>query len=87
VLFTLIWWFTSKPRPRFAASGLFLLGYGVVRFCIEFVRVPDDQLKYLAGGWFTMGQALSLPMILGGIAMLVYAYRRGVPSGNLAVAR
>jgi len=87
VLFTLIWWFTSKPRPRFAASGLFLLGYGVVRFCIEFVRVPDDQLKYLAGGWFTMGQALSLPMIVGGIAMLVYAYRRGVPSGNLAVAR
>jgi phosphatidylglycerol---prolipoprotein diacylglyceryl transferase len=87
VLFAIVWWFTSKPRPRFAPGGLFLLIYGIVRFCIEFVRVPDAQLQYLAGGWFTMGQALSLPMIAVGIGLLVYAYRRGVPSGNLAVAQ
>jgi phosphatidylglycerol:prolipoprotein diacylglycerol transferase len=87
VLFAIVWWFTSKPRPRWAPGGLFVLIYGTVRFCIEFVRVPDAQLSYLAGGWFTMGQALSVPMILLGIGLLVYAYRRGVPSGNLAVAR
>jgi phosphatidylglycerol:prolipoprotein diacylglycerol transferase len=87
VLFVIVWWFTSKRRPRYAPSGLFMIIYGTVRFCIEFVRVPDAQLSYLAGGWFTMGQALSLPMIAVGIALMVYAYRRGVPSGNLAVAQ
>jgi phosphatidylglycerol:prolipoprotein diacylglycerol transferase len=87
VLFAIVWWFTSKPRPRFAPSGLFMVIYGIVRFGIEFVRVPDAQLQYLAGGWFTMGQALSLPMIAVGIGLLIYAYRRGVPSGNLAVAQ
>jgi phosphatidylglycerol---prolipoprotein diacylglyceryl transferase len=87
VLFALIWWFTSTPRPRFAPSGVFMLFYGVVRFFIEFVRVPDEQLKYLAGGWLTMGQILSLPMILVGVWLLVHAYRRRVPSGNLAVAQ
>jgi phosphatidylglycerol:prolipoprotein diacylglycerol transferase len=87
VLSAIVWWFTSKPRPRWAPGGLFVLIYGTVRFCIEFVRVPDAQLQYLAGGWFSMGQALSLPMIVLGIGLLVYAYRRGVPSGNLAVAQ
>jgi phosphatidylglycerol:prolipoprotein diacylglycerol transferase len=87
VLSAIVWWYTSKPRPRWAPGGLFLVIYGTVRFCIEFVRVPDAQLSYLAGGWFTMGQALSLPMIALGIWLLVYAYRRGVPSGNLAVAQ
>jgi phosphatidylglycerol:prolipoprotein diacylglycerol transferase len=87
VLFSIIWWYTSKPRPRFAPSGLFLIIYGIVRFCIEFVRVPDEQIRYLAGGWLTMGQVLSAPMIIVGIALMVWAYRRGVPSGNLAVAQ
>jgi phosphatidylglycerol:prolipoprotein diacylglycerol transferase len=87
VLFAIIWWFTSKPRPRYAPSGLFMLLYGLVRFGIEFVRLPDEHIGYLAGGWFTMGQLLSLPMIAVGIVLLVIAYRRGVPSGNLAVAQ
>ncbi len=56
--------------------GLFLLLYGIFRFAVEFVRVPDEQLGYLAFGWFTMGQLLSLPMIVGGIVLLVLAYRR-----------
>ena len=58
------------------STGLFAACYGCFRFLVEFVRVPDAQLGYLAGGWLTMGQLLSLPMILGGIGLMVYAYRR-----------
>ncbi|HQR52814.1 MAG TPA: prolipoprotein diacylglyceryl transferase [Burkholderiales bacterium] len=74
-LFILLWWFSSKPRPRGAVSALFLIGYGVFRFAVEFTRQPDDFLGFLALGW-TMGQWLSLPMIAAGILMLVWAYRR-----------
>ncbi|MDJ0938844.1 MAG: prolipoprotein diacylglyceryl transferase [Woeseiaceae bacterium] len=76
VLFAILWWFSSKPRPRFAVSGLFLLLYGVFRFYIEFYRVPDAHLSYLLWDWVTMGQVLSLPMIVAGVGMLVYAYRK-----------
>ena len=72
-LFVVMWWFTSRPRPRLAPSGLFMLIYGVARFLIEFVRVPDEHIGYLAGGWLTEGQVLSLPMILTGVAMLAGA--------------
>jgi phosphatidylglycerol---prolipoprotein diacylglyceryl transferase len=82
VLFAVLWIFTRKPRPRLAPSGLFLLLYGLARFSIEFVRVPDANLGYLAADWVTMGQILSLPMILGGIILLAVAYRRRTPSGN-----
>jgi len=82
-----MWWFTSKPRPRFAPSGLFLVVYGIARFIVEFVRVPDEHIGYLAGGWLTMGQVLSLPMAIAGVVMLAVAYRRRVPSGNLAFAQ
>jgi len=87
VLFAVIWWFTSRPRPRLAPSGLFLVFYGTVRFLIEFLRLPDEHIGYLAGGWFTMGQLLSLPMVIAGVVLLVIAYRRRAPSGNFAVAR
>jgi len=87
LLFALIWWFTSKPRPRLAPTGLFLVYYGTVRFFVEFVRVPDEQLGYIAGGWLTTGQLLSVPMIVIGIVVLIRAHRRRAPSGNLAVAR
>ena len=87
VLFAVMWWFTSKPRPRLAPSGLFLVLYGLFRFLVEFVRVPDQQIGYLAWGWLTMGQVLSTPMIIAGVALLVFAYRRRAPSGNLAVAQ
>jgi len=75
VLFLILWFFSARPRPRRAVSGLFLLCYGSFRFAIEFVRMPDIQLGYLAFGWVTMGQLLSLPMILFGILLLVLAYR------------
>ena len=84
VLFVVLWWFTSKPRPRWAPSGLFLVCYGIFRFGVEFVRVPDDNRGYLLLGWVTMGQLLSLPMIVAGLWMLAVAYRRRVPSGNYA---
>jgi len=83
-LFLIVWWFARKPRPSGAVVGLALLWYGVVRFLIEFVRVPDQQIGYLAGGWFTMGQLLSLPMIIAGAALLLHAQRRRRPSGNFA---
>ncbi|AOU97172.1 prolipoprotein diacylglyceryl transferase [Acidihalobacter yilgarnensis] len=83
VLFTTLWVFSKKPRPLGAVSGLFLLFYGIFRFLVEFVREPDPQLGYLAFGWVTMGQILSLPMILGGAGLLMWAYRaqqRGKPA-------
>lgn len=76
LLFLILWFYSRKPRPAFAVSGLFLLGYGSARFICEFFRVPDVQLGYLALGWVTMGQILSFPMILGGIGLLLYAYRK-----------
>ncbi len=84
VLFLVLWWFTSRPRPQLAPSGLFLLLYGTFRFLIEFVRLPDADIGYLAFGWLTMGQLLSLPMIVAGFAMLAWASSTRRPSGNYA---
>jgi phosphatidylglycerol:prolipoprotein diacylglycerol transferase len=58
-----------------AVSGMFLLWYGAFRFFIEFYRLPDADIGYLAFGWLTMGQVLSTPMIVAGAVMLVFAYR------------
>jgi phosphatidylglycerol:prolipoprotein diacylglycerol transferase len=76
VLFAILWWYSAKARPYMAVSGLFLLLYGIFRFLIEFVRVPDAHIGYLAADWVTMGQVLSAPMILIGATMLVMAYGR-----------
>jgi phosphatidylglycerol:prolipoprotein diacylglycerol transferase len=75
VLFALLWWFSRKPRPVGAVSGLFLLGYGILRFAVEFTREPDGFLGLLALG-LSMGQWLSLPMTLSGIGLLAWAYRK-----------
>ena len=84
VLFAIVWWFTSRPRARLAPSGLFLAAYAVFRILVEFVRLPDEHIDYLAFGWLTMGQLLSLPMLAAGLAMLAWAWKRGAPSGNFA---
>ncbi|MBQ0763005.1 prolipoprotein diacylglyceryl transferase [Marinobacter psychrophilus] len=76
LFFIILWWFSAKPRPRMAVSGLFLICYGVFRFAVEFVREPDAQLGYLAFDWLTMGQMLSLPMVLAGLILMTIAYRR-----------
>lgn len=76
VLFLILWFYSSRPRPMMAVSGLFLAGYGVFRFAVEWLRLPDAHIGYLAWGWVTMGQVLTLPMIIAGILLLVLAYRR-----------
>jgi phosphatidylglycerol---prolipoprotein diacylglyceryl transferase len=75
VLFIVLWMFSRKPRPVGAGSAVFLIGYGLARFTVEFAREPDDYLGLLTFG-FSMGQWLSMPMILAGAGMLVWAYRR-----------
>jgi len=74
-LFAILWWFSSKPRPAGAVSGAFLAGYGTLRFLAEFARQPDDFLGLLAMG-LSMGQWLSLPMIVAGGALMGWAYRK-----------
>ena len=70
LLFIMVWVFSLKPRKVGAVSGLFALGYGVFRFAVEFVRMPDVQLGYLAFGWLTMGQLLCVPLIVAGAWLL-----------------
>ena len=78
VLFTVLWVFSSKPRPTMAVSGVFALGYGLFRCFVEFFRQPDAHLGYLAFGFVTMGMVLCLPLILAGCLFLYFAYRKKV---------
>jgi phosphatidylglycerol:prolipoprotein diacylglycerol transferase len=80
LLFAILWWYSRKPRPPGAVSGAFLVGYGTLRFLVEFTRQPDDFLGLLAMN-LSMGQWLSIPMIATGIAMMAWAYRRPVSAG------
>ncbi|NHM14344.1 prolipoprotein diacylglyceryl transferase [Xiamenia xianingshaonis] len=78
------------PRPRGTFLGLFLTMYGTFRFLVEFVREPDVQIGYLWGGWLTMGQVLSVPLIVAGVAILAYACVKKLPQegvDRLAVPR
>lgn len=81
VIFFVLYALSRKlpPRPRGTFLGAFLVMYGCFRFLIEFVREPDAQLGYLAGGWFTMGMALSVPLVVAGVALLVFATKRKLP--------
>jgi phosphatidylglycerol:prolipoprotein diacylglycerol transferase len=82
VLFTVLWWFSSSPRPRYAVAGLFGIGYGSFRFFIEFFREPDRGIGFIAFDWMTMGQLLSTPMIIAGSALLILAYKKRELSSN-----
>ena len=75
MLFTVLWVYSSRPRPLMSVSGLFLLLYGLFRFGVEFVRQPDAHLGFIALGWLTMGQLLTVPMMLVG-ALFIYLSRR-----------
>ena len=75
LLFVILWIYSSKTRPTAAVSGAFLLGYGTLRFAVEYFREPDDFLGLLALN-LSMGQWLSAPMIAFGIGILVWAWRR-----------
>jgi phosphatidylglycerol---prolipoprotein diacylglyceryl transferase len=76
VLFIILWCYSMKSRPRMAVSALFILCYGCFRFVLEFFRQPDPQLKFIAFNWLTMGQLLSIPMILIGVTVLFCVYYR-----------
>ncbi|OUS69525.1 prolipoprotein diacylglyceryl transferase [Pseudoalteromonas sp. A601] len=78
VLFIILYLFTKKSRPAGSVGGLFLLGYGVFRFAIEYFREPDAHLG-LFGGFISMGQILSLPMIIGGLGLILWAYNKPQP--------
>ncbi len=77
LLFTVMWLFTRKPRPVGQATALFMMVYGCARFCVEFTRQPDDFLGLLSMG-LSMGQWLSLPMVLAGALLWRYASKQGV---------
>ena len=85
VIFAVLYLLSRKrpPRPRGTFLGVFLIMYGCFRFAVEFVREPDVQLGYLWGGWLTMGQLLSVPLILVGIGVLVYALKVKKPQQGL----
>ncbi len=70
VMMAVLLLYSRKPRPRYAVSGLFALLYGGFRFLVEFVREPDAHIGYLAFGWLTMGQVLSLPLVALGLFLL-----------------
>lgn len=84
VMFVVLWLVSRRPRPRYLVSGLFALLYGCFRIAIEFVRLPDPQLGYLAFGWVTMGQLQSLPLVVIGV-WLIWLSRRA-PTLPLAQA-
>lgn len=75
LLFIILWLFARKPRPTGAVSAVFLIGYGAFRFIGEYFREPDTGIfghSYL----ISMGQWLSLPMVIAGILMLIWATRK-----------
>lgn len=76
LLFVILWIYSARPRPRLAVIGLFLMLYGAFRFSVEFARQPDAHLGFIAFDWLSMGQLLSLPMILVGAGLMVRAYAR-----------
>lgn len=75
LLFAVLWIYSGKKRDLGKVSGVFALGYGIMRFCVEFVREPETS--FAAFGWMTTGQALCLPMILLGLWLLFFRARAG----------
>lgn len=87
VLFLIVWFFSARPRPPMAVSGVFALGYGCFRFLMEFFRQPDEQLGFIAFNWLTMGQLLSMPLIVLGATLIFLAYRNNKSESNTQHAR
>ena len=85
VLFAVLGLLSRRPRQRGLISGLFLLLYGAFRFIVEFVRLPDPQLGFIAFGWLTMGQLLTLPMLIAGFALVAWSRRQPVDKPKAAL--
>jgi phosphatidylglycerol:prolipoprotein diacylglycerol transferase len=79
LLFIIMFVYSQKPRARYAVSGMFALGYGIFRFLVEFIREPDRDIGTMAWGWLTMGQLLSVPLILVGIGLLFLSHKQKQP--------
>lgn len=73
VLFAAVYWFSARPRPRGAVTGLFLTLYASFRIFAEFFREPDQHIQYDLFGWVTRGQILSLPMLLLGVGLMIWS--------------
>lgn len=74
-VFIILWFYSSRPRPKMAVSGMFLMLFGGFRIFNEFFRQPDAHLGFIAFNWLTMGQLLSVPMVMAGGTMVYLAYR------------
>ena len=75
LLFAVLWWLSLKPQPKGVLSGAFLLGYGLCRFMTEFLRSPDAHIGFVLFERVSMGQLLSLPMVIAGGALLYWSRR------------
>lgn len=83
VLFAIVWWFSSRKRPAGSVFGLYLMGYGLFRSLVEFVRVPDAHIGYLAFDWVTMGHVLSFPMFIIGALLFYWSYWKEATSNSV----
>ncbi|GAB5453160.1 MAG: prolipoprotein diacylglyceryl transferase [Halioglobus sp.] len=81
LLLTIMLWYSRRPRPTWAVSGVFALSYGCIRFFVEFFREPDAHLGFQALGWMTRGQMLSLPMVALGLYLLWWSHRNAAAAG------
>lgn len=77
LLFAIVYLYSRKPRAVGSVGGLFLLGYGVFRFIAEYFRQPDEHLtEFAASSGMSMGQWLSLPMVLAGAIIMAIAFKQ-----------
>ena len=88
LLFLILWLYSRKPRPIGAVSGLFAVLYSLFRIGVEFFRLPDEHLGYIFFNWVTMGQLLSLPLLLLGVLLLFAAsHEKKHPSRDLVILK
>jgi phosphatidylglycerol:prolipoprotein diacylglycerol transferase len=80
VLFIIIWWYADKPRPAGCVSAVFLILYSLARLFVEAFREPDSHIGFIAFGWLTMGQLLSLPILLFGLTLWGIRRNANLPS-------
>lgn len=86
LLFAILWLYSRNPKPLAAVSGLFAICYGIFRFSVEFFREPDAPIGFIAFGWLTEGQLLSIPLVLVGIILMVYAYIHKASTSHEAIS-
>ena len=76
LLFLVLFMVSRKVQKPWFITALFLVGYGLSRFLVEFVRLPDAHIGYLYGGWLTIGHLYTIPMLLIGIVLILNSSKR-----------